>query len=130
VELSDRPWEGLPPELAVALRPLVPEIAADVVATVRENVSSYAADAPAVERLVLGVEHALSLFADLVERGGVEPVATDELYRSLGRAVHDEGRSLEALHNVFRIAARVAWRWMEVGAVDVRVPGDQLHVLA
>jgi hypothetical protein len=130
MELSERPWEALPPDLASILRPKNQEIAADVVATVRDRVAAYRDDAPAVERLRLGVEHALDRFSDLIDGRPPDPTISAGLYRSLGRAVFDEGRTLDQLHAVYRIAARVAWRWTEYAAEEARLPSTQLHVLA
>jgi len=130
MELSERPWEALSPDLASILRPKIAEIAADVVATVQDAVAAYKDDAPAAVRLRLGVEHALDRFSNLIERRPPDPSISADLYRSLGRAAYSEGRTLDALHSVYRIAARVAWRWMEFAAEDARLPASQLHVLA
>src|SRR4051812_25726877 len=40
--LRDRPWRALPPEVAAALRPFVPDTAEEMIEAIREAVPAYA----------------------------------------------------------------------------------------
>jgi hypothetical protein len=132
MELPERPWEALPSDLADALRPQLPSIAQDIVETVRTEVAEYGgvSDADTLRRLRLGVEHALAQFAEVVGRSGPAPQAGVEFHRALGRAAQQTGRSLDGVQDVFRVASRVAWRWMGWAATEAGLPAAQLHLLA
>ena len=65
--------------------------------------------------LRLGVEQAIRAFLDAVERGERPAGETDELWRMLGEAEYQAGRSLEDLRAAFRSGIRAAWR----GAADI-----------
>ena len=58
----------------------------------------------------LGIEQAIRAFLDAVERGQRPSAETDELWRRLGEAEFQAGRSLEALRAAFRTGTRAAWR--------------------
>ena len=63
----------------------------------------------------LGIEQAIRAFLDAVERGGRPAGETDELWRRLGEAEFQAGRSLDDLRAAFRTGTRAAWR----GAADL-----------
>ena len=66
----------------------------------------------------LGIEQAIGAFLDAIEHGrraGARESETDELWRRLGEAEFQSGRSLEDLRAAFRIGTRAAWR----GAADL-----------
>jgi PucR C-terminal helix-turn-helix domain len=110
--LAERPWEGLPPELAPAMRPGVTELADETIEAIRAAVPAYARPLEGAfgEGVRAGVVGALSQFLDVVEQGHAGPLPERELYAELGRGEAREGRSLEALLAAYRIGARVAWR--------------------
>src|SRR4051812_11560859 len=110
--LAERPWEGLPPELAPAMRPGLGALAEEMIDAIRAAVPAYARPLEGAfgEGVRSGVEGALSQFLDVVEEGHAGPLPARELYADLGRGEAREGRSLEALLAAYRIGARVAWR--------------------
>jgi hypothetical protein len=110
--LAERPWEGLPPELAPAMRPGLGALAEEMIETIRASVPAYARplEGAFAEGVRAGVEGALSQFLDVIEQGHAGPLPARELYADLGRGEAREGRSLEALLAAYRIGARVAWR--------------------
>ena len=110
--LAERPWEGLPPELAPAMRPGLGALAEEMIDTIRATVPAYARplEGAFAEGVRAGVEGALSQFLDVIEEGHAGPLPARELYADLGRGEAREGRSLEALLAAYRIGARVAWR--------------------
>ncbi len=63
----------------------------------------------------LGIEQAIRAFLDGVESGRRPALETDELWRRLGEAEFQAGRSLDDLRSAFRIGTRAAWR----GAADL-----------
>src|SRR5829696_90015 len=112
MELDPRPWEALPRELAVALRPQLAPLADEIVEAIRVSVPAYARPMAGRfgEGVRTGVEEALRRFVALIDG---EPVPEDpgrEMYRALGRGEQRAGRTLDALQAAYRLGARVAWR--------------------
>jgi hypothetical protein len=103
--------QDLPPDLAGALRPVLPELAQDIIAAIGREVPDYARplEGPFGRALRVGVERALARFVDGIE----DPTAGDggarEIYVALGRGEMRGGRSLDALLSAYRLGARLAW---------------------
>src|SRR3954470_22235796 len=110
-KLADRPWEGLPPELAAALRDEVPQTVEEIIEEIRRAVPAYARPLEGAfgQAIRTGVERALSDFLDDVERKPREEPGRD-IYVLLGRGEARVGRTMEALLAAYRVGARVAWR--------------------
>jgi hypothetical protein len=117
--------ESLPPETIAAVRSEVTRLADGIIEAVRAASPIYGEvfGSPEGMALRLGVEQAIRGFLDALERGersgrgwvgGVSP-ETDELWRMLGEAEYQAGRSLEDLRAAFRSGIRAAWR----GAAEV-----------
>ena len=89
-----RPWHDLPGELAVVLRPRLPDVAREIIDAVRVEVPPYARplEGPFGRGLVAGVEEALRQFLDGIEKRGRMPRA--RVYVDLGRGEMRAGRSL------------------------------------
>src|SRR3954451_14247927 len=107
----ERPWTALPPEVATALRPFLPQTIDEIIRTIRETVPAYARPLEGAFGTTLraGVERALGDFLDEVE--GKDVAAGDGgIYVALGRGEAREGRTLDALLAAYRLGARVAWR--------------------
>ncbi len=122
----------LPPSLAAALRPVLPELAQDTVAAIGREVPDYARslEGPFGEALRSGVEVALERFVD--ELSG--PAAADDraqaMYTGLGRVELRAGRSLDALLSAYRPGARRAWERFPAAAVAAGHPPEVLYALA
>jgi hypothetical protein len=122
----------LPPSLAAALRPVLPELAQDTVAAIGREVPDYARslEGPFGDGLRTGVQLALERFVD--ELGG--RVARDdparEVYVGLGRGELRAGRSLDALLSAYRLGARLAWERFQAAAVAAHHPPEVLYALA
>ncbi len=101
----------LPPSLAAALRPALPELADDTIAAIAGEVPAYARslEGPFGRALRVGVRTALARFVDGIEGPALEQGNGRELYVELGRAEFRGGRSLDALLSAYRIGARLAW---------------------
>ena len=130
--LAERPWEGLPPEIAPAMRPGLGALAEEMIAAIRAAVPAYARPLEGAfgEGVRSGVEGALSQFLDVVEKDHAGPLPARELYADLGRGEAREGRSLEALLAAYRIGARVAWRRAAERARELGMDDEVLALLA
>jgi hypothetical protein len=117
--------ESLPPETIAAVRSELTSLADGIIEAVRAASPIYGEvfGSPEGMALRLGVEQAIRAFLDAVERGerggrgwvGATSPETDELWRMLGEAEYQAGRSLEDLRAAFRSGIRAAWR----GAAEV-----------
>src|ERR671937_1498905 len=122
----------LPPELAAALRPALPELVQDIIAAIGRDVPDYARplEGPFGRALRVGVERALRRFVDAIEDPGSDDGGAREIYVALGRGEMRAGRSLDALLSAYRIGARLAWEHF-VAAGEAAGPEPQtLHRLA
>lgn len=122
----------LPPSLAAALRPVLPELSRDTVAAIGREVPDYARslDGPFGQALLGGVQVALERFVDELSLA----VATDDrakaMYHGLGRGELRAGRSLDALLSAYRLGARLAWERFQAAAVAAGHPPEVLYALA
>ena len=101
----------LPPALAAALRPALPDLAQDIIVAIGRDVPDYARpfEGPFGRALGIGVERALSRFVDGIEDPAADDGGAREIYVALGRGEMRGGRSLDALLSAYRIGARLAW---------------------
>jgi hypothetical protein len=115
--MSAWPAERLPAETIAIVRGELGPLAEGIIEAVRAASPIYGEvfGSPEGMALRLGVEQAIRAFLDAVERGERPAGETDELWRMLGEAEYQAGRSLEDLRAAFRSGIRAAWR----GAADV-----------
>lgn len=115
----------LTPKMVDSIRPILPRLGDDVVATIIAEVPSYKAAlaGPMGETIRTAVSIALSGFLDLAAgeaklnaEAAAAPPALQGAY-DLGRGEARSGRTTEALLAAYRIGARVAWREMSLKAV-------------
>jgi hypothetical protein len=101
----------LPPSLAGALRPALPELTDAIIAAIGAEVPAYAQpiEGPFGRALRAGVRTALARFVDRIEDPSGEDAQARTLYVELGRAEFRGGRSLDALLSAYRLGARMAW---------------------
>src|ERR1700742_265728 len=111
----------LPAETIAAVRSELGSLADGIIQAVRTASPIYGEvfGSPEGMALRLGVEQAIRAFLEAVERGERPARETDELWRMLGEAEYQAGRSLEDLRAAFRSGVRAAWR----GAGGVRPRG-------
>src|SRR5215210_5731397 len=130
--LAERPWEGLPPEIAPAMRPGLGALGEEMITAIRTAVPAYARplEGAFAEGVRSAVEGALDQFLDVIEEGHAGPLPERELYAELGRGEAREGRSLEALLAAYRIGARVAWRRAAARARELDMGDEVLALLA
>lgn len=132
--IDAHPWAALPPEIADALRPELPRVAAETIEVIRESVPDYARplEGPFGDGLRRGVEHAMSRFVDLIGRDDPSPEDDPErqIYVDLGRGEMRVGRPLDALLAAYRIGARVAWRRLSAAGEEAGLSPQALYLLA
>lgn len=122
----------LPPSLAGALRPVLPDLARDTVAAIGREVPDYARslEGPFGRALRGGVEQALARFVDELATAAPQPAEAAAVYAGLGRGELRAGRSLDALLSAYRLGARLAWERFQAAAVDSGHPPEVLYALA
>jgi hypothetical protein len=127
----DRPWDALPPEVAMILRPELPALAEEMIEAIRE-IPEYSRPLEGQFGVALraGVEEALAQFLRLIEEPGLERGEWAGVYRALGRAEMREGRSLDSLQAAYRLGARIAWRRFAAAGSGAGLPPETLHLLA
>lgn len=111
--------EPLPAETLAAVRAELSSLVEVIVDAVRATSPVYGEvlDAPEGMGIKLGIEQAIRSFLNAVERGQRPAGETDELWRRLGEAEFQAGRSLDDLRSAFRTGTRAAWR----GAADMSI---------
>jgi PucR C-terminal helix-turn-helix domain len=127
--VPEQPWHELPPSVVEVLRPVVGDVAEEIIQAVA-TVPAYARpmEGPFGDGVRAGVQEALRHFLAEVEAGG--PVQRSEVYSVLGRGEMRAGRSLESLLSAYRIGARVAWRRFAAIGVSHDLEPETLYLLA
>ena len=112
--MADGAWTAtpIPAETVAAVRPALDTLAAEIVAAVRAESPTYAEVLASPEGIGirLGIEQAIKSFLDAIESGERPTPETGEMWRRLGEAEFQAGRSLEALRAALRTGTRAAWR--------------------
>jgi hypothetical protein len=126
------PWAALEPPVAAALRPALPALADEIIATVRVAVPAYAIPLRGsfARNIRLGVEQALGGFLELIESRGEARLPGREVYEGLGRGEVRAGRSLEALLSAYRAGAQLSWRRLAEQGQRAGLPPATLYTLA
>ena len=127
--MADSPWHELPPEIAGVLRPVLAEVADEIIEAVR-TVPAYARPMEGQFGVGIraGVQEALRHFLAEIEAGG--SVGRSDVYSALGRGEMRAGRSLDSLLSAYRVGARVAWRRFAAAGVDAGLEPETLYLLA
>ncbi len=125
----------LPPETVAFVLSELDQIVAEIVSAVREASPVYGEvlSAPEGMGLRLGVEQAIRAFLEAIGRGervGGGRSQTDELWRRLGEAEFQAGRSLDELRLAFRAGTRAAWRSAAAVAVRAEISAPVAIALA
>ncbi len=127
--MADQPWHELPPEIVGVLRPVLADVADEMIEAVRA-VPAYGRplEGRFGEGIRAGVQEALRQFLAEIEAGG--PVRRPDVYNALGRGEMRAGRSLDSLMSAYRLGARVAWRRFAAAGVEAGLQPDTLYLLA
>jgi hypothetical protein len=122
----------LAPETIAAVRGQAPRLTEEILAAVKAESTVYAEvlDAPEGVGIRLGIEQAIRSFLGAAERGERPGGETGELWRRLGEAEFQAGRSLEDLRAAWRTGTRAAWRSAAELAGEAGVPSPAVIALA
>lgn len=125
-------WPAVPPQVADQIRPLVPDLAAEMVSEIVAAVTEYARlDDPAyTSTLRVGAETAIAGFADRIARPHAPRQQLADTFYKIGKVEAAEGRSLEMLQAALRAGARVVMHWLTGAACHAVIPADALGLLA
>jgi hypothetical protein len=110
--------EGIAPEVAHVLRPVLPDLAAEMIREIGTQVPDYSRplEGPFGITLRYGVERALRRFVDTIEHPERVRERDRRTYIELGRGEMRQGRTLNALLAAYRVGAQVSWRrFVEAG---------------
>src|ERR687889_405525 len=113
------------PAVPDVLRPVLPAVADEVIATIGREIPAYERPMEGLfgQMVRLGVETALRRVVD----GPAGPGG--DTYVNLGRAEFHAGRSLENLLAAYRIGARVTWRrFVEAGTAGGLTPEELFDI--
>ena len=126
------PWHALPPVLADAIEPELPEATEEILATIALEVPEYARPLEGAFGVAIrtGVSEALRQFVELIRDPAAGRDSGRDVYVGLGRAEFREGRTLDSLQSAYRVGARVAWRRVSAVARRAKVDPEQLGLLA
>jgi len=110
--------DGIAPEVAAVLRPVLPDLAAETIRAIGTEVPDYSQ--PLEGRLGVtlryGTERALRRFVDSIEHPAGVSERDRRIYIELGRLEMRQGRTLNALLSAYRVGAQIAWRrFVEAG---------------
>ncbi|HWD66311.1 MAG TPA: helix-turn-helix domain-containing protein [Solirubrobacteraceae bacterium] len=122
----------LPAEAIAVVRASAGRLVELVVRAIEAESSVYGGvlSGPEGTGIRIGIEQAIRAFLDGVERGEHPSGETGELWRRLGEAEFQAGRSLDALRSAFRIGTRAAWRGAADLAATAGIPTELVIALA
>jgi hypothetical protein len=112
--MTEGPWsaEQLAPETVAAVREALGPLVEEIINAIRVENAIYSdvLSGPEGIGIRLGIERAIDSFLEAFERGERPGAETGEVWRRLGEAEFQAGRSLDALRVAFRTGTRAAWR--------------------
>ncbi len=121
--------DGISPDVARVLRPVLPDLAAEMIREIGAQVPDYSRplEGPFGVTLRYGVERALRRFVDSIEHPERVGDSDRRTYIELGRVEMRQGRTLNALLAAYRVGAQVSWRrFVEAGVAGGLEP-DTLY---
>ena len=121
--------EGISPDVARILRPVLPDLAAEMIREIGAQVPDYSRplEGPFGVTLRYGVERALRRFVDTIEHPEGVSERDRRTYIELGRGEMRQGRTLNALLAAYRVGAQVSWRRFVEAGVRGGLAPDTLY---
>jgi hypothetical protein len=125
-------WPAVPRQVADQIRPLVNDLAEQMVTEISTAVTEYArlSDPVYARNLRLGAEAAVAGFADRIARPHAPRQRLADTFYRIGKVEAAEGRSLEMLQAALRAGARVVMHWLTGAAYHAVIPAETLGLLA
>lgn len=131
-DTAGRGEQGFSAGVVATLRRELPALAERIVDETRPAVEELRR--PGLDPLCFGlepvVEKVLRQFLDQIADPAAAGSGRYDTFRELGRRARREGRELDALQAVYRVAARVAWRRIAEVGNGARWPADTVFRLA
>lgn len=129
---NEKPAAALPDQVVRAMRDALPQVSADVVASVIADVPSYSE--PFRGRMGRNIENAVAValngFLDAVAGPGSadarRQAAVGDAAYNLGRGEARSGRTMDALAAAYRVGTRRAWSDLSTIAVQEALPADEV----
>ena len=123
---------ALPPEAVAAVRASIDPLVASVVEAIAEESAVYGdvLGGPEGTGIRIGIGQAVRAFLDAIERGERPGSETAEIWRRLGEAEFQAGRSLDGLRAAFRTGTRAVWRGAADLAASAGIPTELVISLA
>jgi hypothetical protein len=121
--------QGISPDVARVLRPVLPDLAAEMIREIGAQVPDYSRplEGPFGVTLRYGVERALRRFVDTIEHPEGVSERHRRTYIELGRGEMRQGRTLNALLAAYRVGAQVSWRRFVEAGVRGGLEPDTLY---
>jgi hypothetical protein len=121
-----------PADTVAAVRASLGDLVEQTITAVRGASRTYeeVLSGPAGLGIRIGIEQAIRAFLEAIERGERPPVDAAEIWRRLGEAEYQEGRSLDDLRLAFRVGTRAVWRQASTVAAGAGVSSEQVIALA
>jgi len=121
--------EGISPEVGAILRPVLPDLAGEMIREIGAQVPDYSRplEGPFGVTLRYGVERALRRFVDTIEHPEDVRASDQRTYIELGRGEMRQGRTLNALLAAYRVGAQVSWRRFVEAGVRADLEPDTLY---
>jgi len=121
--------EGISPEVGAILRPVLPDLAGEMIREIGAQVPDYSRplEGPFGVTLRYGVERALRRFVDTIEHPEAVRDTDRRTYIELGRGEMRQGRTLNALLAAYRVGAQVSWRRFVEAGVKAGLEPDTLY---
>ncbi|KNE81276.1 hypothetical protein ADZ36_17175 [Streptomyces fradiae] len=129
-------WHGVPREriqrFADRTLEQVPELAQDILAAIRREYPGLAfiPGESGEPKALVAIRHALELFVEQMTTGSDRPRALPEMFQDFGRGEVTQGRSLDSLQGIYRLAVRLSWRRLAEIGQQVDIPPSAMYELA
>ncbi|MFI1952373.1 MULTISPECIES: PucR family transcriptional regulator [Streptomyces] len=110
----------------------VPELAQDILAAIRREYPGLAfiPGESGEPKALVAIRHALELFVEQMTTGSDRPRALPEMFQDFGRGEVTQGRSLDSLQGIYRLAVRLSWRRLAEIGQQVDIPPSAMYELA
>jgi PucR C-terminal helix-turn-helix domain len=125
------PVRILPADMAEALYPQLPGIAAEMAEQITVRVADYSRDrdTPYVTTVRMGSAKVLTDFVDRVSGRGRDGTVV-ELFRHIGKVEARCDRSLDALQSAMHTGCEVMWQRLSASCLDLGIDTEGLRLLA
>lgn len=110
----------------------VPELAQEILAAIRREYPGlvFIPGESGEPKALVAIRHALELFVEQMTTGSDRPRALPGMFQDFGRGEVTQGRSLDSLQGIYRLAVRLSWRRLAEIGQQVDIPPSAMYELA